>query len=218
MLSEYHVRCPDCGTPRALHYRDLSSFNAHVECPKCGFHKEHRLPQRDEWLAGALLNKAKRRVMVRSLIQSSRRLIIPIAYIFLIGIYYHDEKLTTIMGGMFLMLLSLSPGPSIQKQLTYVLRLMQHHQMMDEDLDAILRDEPKAYMLLHDYSLLSPYGEEDARTLDSHYDACVAWLAASLRSIGCNEDAVKGETERFRKVVTDIVKETRARLAESDLK
>lgn len=204
MLSEYQIECPKCGYLKASHHRELNSLATRIECPKCGLYKEFRLPRPDETVVFGLFDYAKRRVAIRCLIQWSRRLAAPIIYI----LYFHDEKLTVLLLGVFLMVQLSGPSLSIHKQLTYILRLMQFRHMMDDDLGAILSDDLLADDVLYNYELsVSAYGEEGIKRLDNRYYGYVRWLEASLRSLGCDEQMVLNEANRYSLILEKAVKE-----------
>jgi hypothetical protein len=104
----------------------------------------------------------------------------------------------------------------MHKQLTYMLRLMQHRQMMDGDLGAIASNSLKPEDLLLDYELTEDAAREDGiKRLDVLYFAYVRWLEASLRSLGCDEETVAKEASKYRLTLENAVKQRRAELARS---
>ena len=205
MLSESQIQCPQCGYLKALHYRELNSLATFIDCPKCGLRKQCKLPRVDEDLSKVLFESAKRRLFRRAGVLFLRRFILPFVYISLVSGYYHDEKLAVILIGMFLMLQV--PNPVTHNQLTYVLRLLQYRNMMDSDLDGVLTYDLAGNDLVHDYALSQgACGEDEVKRLDNRYYAYVHWLAASLRSLGYDEETVSKEAHKYRMSLENTVK------------
>jgi hypothetical protein len=147
-----------------------------------------------------------RRAMFYLMLDGVKESWLPIAYVVGVGFYTRDARLILILVGMFLMTRPLMP--LIHNQLRYVTRLLQYRHMMDGDLDGVLAHESKDSDLVYDYEVSAGvYDEAGVKTLDNRYYAFVHWLAAGLRSMGCDQETVEREALKFRNEVSRTVAE-----------
>jgi hypothetical protein len=196
MISEYRVSCPKCLGPTAIIRRESNSLATYIDCFKCGFKREGVLPRADEKLAKNLLNLAICRLAARERFSSLLRLLLPVAFIAMLGIYFHDVKLAVVLVGV-LVIVQLWTVDT-QKQLTHILNCVEPRTLISGDLEAIRSGDITATDLVHDYAIAAgAFNEDEVAKLDNRYNAFVQWLGAALRSLGCSESTVSKETSKY---------------------
>jgi hypothetical protein len=240
MLSEYQIGCPSCRDPKALNDRERGFRNTRIKCSKCGLDKKGLLPAADEKLQrhwfGMAQSRLNRRATSTSGLKDVREFwwTWPEGVLVILGIHaiwIRDDKLLIILSGVFLMMgmlrevkrqvnrsiatthkLSMETMATIHNQLTSTLRLMQYSHIMDPDLDEVMEGSPSPADVVHDYEVASGLDNEDAK-LDNPNYAFVRWLAAELRSIGCDQAIINQETLELRDAIYHATKINRDRIS-----